>query len=82
MSFTVNVLPDFNECKGSFYRVAIPQDVINGTPNPSGWGAPSALLEASDCNIGQFFANHSIVFGKSSRFVVALSSNAEALRQT
>ncbi|KIK06982.1 glycoside hydrolase family 16 protein [Laccaria amethystina LaAM-08-1] len=46
----------------SFYRVAIPEDVIDGTPNPSRWGAPSAVLEASDCNIGQFFANHSIIF--------------------
>jgi hypothetical protein len=82
VSFTVNVLPDFNEYKGSFYRVAIPEDVIDGTPNPSRWGAPSAVLEASDCNIGQFFANHSIIFGKSSRSVGALSSNAESLRQT
>lgn len=82
LSFTVNILPDFNGCKGSFYRVAIPKDVIEGTPNPSGWGAPSAVLEPSDCNLGQFFANHSIVFGKSSRSVAALSSNAESLQQT
>lgn len=63
------VLPDFNECKGSFYRVAVPQDIVNGTPNPSSWGAPSAVLEASHCNLGQYFANHSIVFGKSTRHV-------------
>jgi len=46
----------------SFYRAAIPTDVAKGTPNPSSWGAPSAMLKNTLCDIPTFFANHSIVF--------------------
>ncbi|KAF9015225.1 glycoside hydrolase family 16 protein [Cyathus striatus] len=46
----------------SFYRAAVPQDIEEGSPNPSNWGYPSATLESSKCNLGQYFVNHSIVF--------------------
>jgi len=49
---------------GSFYRAAIPKDITSGAPNPSEWGKPSATLQASQCNIGKFFSNHSIIFGE------------------
>jgi len=48
---------------GSFYRAAIPKDIIAGTPNPSLWGLPSATLLNTKCNITNYFSNHSIVFG-------------------
>ncbi|KAF8968342.1 hypothetical protein BDZ97DRAFT_1902949 [Flammula alnicola] len=47
----------------SFFRAAIPNDVTKGTPNPSLWGTPSAMLKNTQCNIEQYFSNHSIVFG-------------------
>ena len=50
---------------GSFYRAAIPGDVIEGTPVPSTWGPPSAILGPAKCNISNFFHNHTIVFGAS-----------------
>ncbi|KAI6031810.1 concanavalin A-like lectin/glucanase domain-containing protein [Pisolithus microcarpus] len=47
----------------SFYRAAVPEDIVNGLPDPSTWGEPDAELAPNSCNINQFFANHSIVFG-------------------
>lgn len=49
---------------GSFYRAAIPQDIVQGEPNPSNWGEPVAALSNQGCNITQYFTNHSIVFGE------------------
>ncbi|KAL9716224.1 hypothetical protein Ac2012v2_000670 [Leucoagaricus gongylophorus] len=46
----------------SFYRQAIPSDITQGSPNPSQWGPPVAVLEPADCNISQYFSNHSIIF--------------------
>lgn len=46
----------------SFYRAAIPQDVIDGQPTPSNWGEPVAFLEPGGCNPITNFVNHSIVF--------------------
>ncbi|KAF8164022.1 hypothetical protein BJ912DRAFT_1005152 [Pholiota molesta] len=46
----------------SFFRAAIPTDVTQGTPNPSLWGPPSAMLKSTQCDIGTFFSNHQIVF--------------------
>ncbi|OBZ78832.1 putative glycosidase C21B10.07 [Grifola frondosa] len=46
----------------SFYRAAVPQDVVSGAPNPSTWGEPVAILEPSGCNPITNFVNHSIVF--------------------
>jgi hypothetical protein len=48
---------------GSFYRAAIPKDIIAGTPNPSLWGLPSATLLNTKCNITDYFWSHAIVFG-------------------
>jgi len=49
---------------GSFYRAAIPENIGQGLPDPSTWGEPVAALAPTSCNISQFFANHSIVFGE------------------
>ncbi|KAI0033145.1 glycoside hydrolase family 16 protein, partial [Vararia minispora EC-137] len=46
----------------SFYRVAVPQDIFDGTPDPSGWGEPVAALAPDNCNISSFFYNHNIIF--------------------
>jgi len=47
----------------SFYRAAIPQDIIAGRPNPSHWGVPSARLLPTNCNpLSKFFINMSIIF--------------------
>ncbi|EPQ60799.1 hypothetical protein GLOTRDRAFT_68755 [Gloeophyllum trabeum ATCC 11539] len=46
----------------SFYRAAVPADVINGTPNPSSWGEPVAALDPSGCDPLTNFVNHSIIF--------------------
>ncbi|KAH7930995.1 glycoside hydrolase family 16 protein [Leucogyrophana mollusca] len=46
----------------SFYRAAIPQDIVQGEPNPSNWGQPVASLSPMGCNVTQYFANHSIIF--------------------
>lgn len=47
---------------GSFFRAAIPQDLTAGSPTPSIWGAPSAILSPSRCNITEHFRNHVIIF--------------------
>lgn len=50
---------------GSFYRAAVPQDILAGTPNPSLWGVPAASLLADKCNpLSNYFMNMSIVFGE------------------
>ena len=49
---------------GSFFRAAVPDDVVNGSPTPSSWGAPVAVLEPADCNPLTNFVNHSIIFGE------------------
>ncbi|KAI0067689.1 hypothetical protein BV25DRAFT_1846837 [Artomyces pyxidatus] len=46
----------------SFYRVAVPQDVKDGTPNPANWGVPVAVLEPGNCDPLTYFQNHSIIF--------------------
>jgi len=46
----------------SFYRVAVPQDIIDGNPDPSKWPTPVATLAPDNCNPLQYFQNHSIVF--------------------
>lgn len=60
---------------GSFFRVGVPDDINQGTPNPSAWGAPSATLSNTSCNIEQYFVNHSIVFGKCNLFSILFISN-------
>jgi len=47
----------------SFYRAAIPQDILAGTPNPSLWGTPAAKLLPTKCNpLSNYFMNMSIIF--------------------
>ncbi|KAF8640464.1 hypothetical protein AX17_000128 [Amanita inopinata Kibby_2008] len=46
----------------SFYRAAVPKDIVQGTPNPTNWGLPSAELWAEGCDPLNYFANHSIIF--------------------
>jgi hypothetical protein len=50
---------------GSFYRAAVPLDVVAGAPNPSTWGPPVAQLSPDGCDIESNFVNHSIIFGTS-----------------
>ncbi len=49
---------------GSFYRAAVPKDVLAGQPDPSSWGEPVAVLDPSGCDPIANFVNHSIVFGE------------------
>ncbi|PPQ69266.1 hypothetical protein CVT24_000072 [Panaeolus cyanescens] len=46
----------------SFFRAAIPDDILDGTPTPSSWGPPSAKLSSSKCDINKYYGNHTIVF--------------------
>ncbi|EGO01749.1 glycoside hydrolase family 16 protein [Serpula lacrymans var. lacrymans S7.3] len=46
----------------SFYRAAIPTDIVQGNPNPAGWGVPVASLSPEACNPTQYFVNHSVIF--------------------
>ncbi|KZT30404.1 glycoside hydrolase family 16 protein [Neolentinus lepideus HHB14362 ss-1] len=46
----------------SFYRAAVPADVVDGQPNPSGWPEPDAALDPAGCDPIANFVNHSIVF--------------------
>jgi hypothetical protein len=44
-----------------FPRNQIPADIINLTPNPSGWGLPAANMQGS-CPIDVHFQQHKIIF--------------------
>jgi len=46
----------------SFYRAAVPQDIVQGSPNPANWGVPVAALGPAGCDPLKFFVNHSIIF--------------------
>ncbi|KAI0662806.1 glycoside hydrolase family 16 protein [Cubamyces menziesii] len=46
----------------SFYRAAVPKDVLNGQPDPSSWGEPVAALDPNGCDPITNFVNHSIIF--------------------
>ncbi|KAI0791995.1 glycoside hydrolase family 16 protein [Abortiporus biennis] len=46
-----------------FSRGAIPQDILDGKPDPDSWGTPAALFtDDTGCNIEDSFKDHSIVF--------------------
>ena len=45
-----------------FPRNAIPADITSGSPNPAGWGQPTASFGGSGCNVDAYFMNHNIVF--------------------
>jgi hypothetical protein len=49
---------------GTFYRSAVPEDIVNGNPNPLNWGRPTAVLTNQNCDIKKFFRNHVIVFSE------------------
>jgi len=46
----------------SFYRVAVPQDIIDEEPDPNNWGEPIAALSPENCDINEHFYNHNIIF--------------------
>ncbi|THV01825.1 hypothetical protein K435DRAFT_383461 [Dendrothele bispora CBS 962.96] len=48
----------------SFFRAAVPADIVRGAPNPSQWGSPVAALEPGGCDPIKNFVNHPIVFGE------------------
>ncbi|KAI0701491.1 glycoside hydrolase family 16 protein [Cytidiella melzeri] len=49
-----------------FPRGQIPQDVTSGNPDPSSWGAPTALFPNNDsCNLGELFQDHALVINTS-----------------
>ncbi|GJE86093.1 glycoside hydrolase family 16 protein [Phanerochaete sordida] len=46
----------------SFYRQAVPADIVQGEPSPDQWGPPVAALSPTACDPIANFVNHSIVF--------------------
>lgn len=43
-------------------RKDIPQDITNGTPDPTQWGTPaSQFTSGSDCDVGHYFKGQTIV---------------------
>jgi len=46
----------------SFYRNAVPTDIVTNQPSPSLWGTPVAVLEPAGCDPIANFVNHSIIF--------------------
>jgi hypothetical protein len=46
----------------NFYRAAVPQDIADGSPDPSNWGKPAAQLSPTGCDLSKYFTNHSIIF--------------------
>lgn len=46
----------------SFYRQAVPQDIVQGEPSPDEWGLPVAELLPAGCDPIANFVNHSIIF--------------------
>jgi hypothetical protein len=45
-----------------FPRDGIPEDVVNKTPNPDTWPAPSAFFSTSSCPMAQFFTDQTFIF--------------------
>jgi hypothetical protein len=44
-----------------FPYASAPSDIASDSPDPSNWGAPSALFQGG-CNIDESFQNHNIIF--------------------
>jgi len=44
-----------------FPRNAIPQDITDGTPDPSNWGVPIAYWSGDSCDLSTHFRDHTIV---------------------
>lgn len=47
-----------------FYRSAIPDDILEGLPDPTTWRTPSASLSSVGCPIDEYFTNHVLIFGE------------------
>jgi len=45
-----------------FYRVSIPQDILDERPDPTSWTTPSAQLASDGCDPFKYFNNHQLVF--------------------
>jgi len=45
-----------------FQRGSIPSDVPTSSPNPSGWGEPTAFWPQSSCDTSQFFSPQTLIF--------------------
>lgn len=45
-----------------FDRGAIPQDILDGNPNPDSWPTPVALWAADSCDMSSHFYDHSLIF--------------------
>ncbi|KAG8818539.1 hypothetical protein FRC17_010797 [Serendipita sp. 399] len=45
-----------------FYRVAVPDDILQGLPDPSKWPQPSASLSGHGCPIDKYFRDHVLIF--------------------
>ncbi|ESK96457.1 glycoside hydrolase family 16 protein [Moniliophthora roreri MCA 2997] len=43
-----------------FSRNEIPQDILDGKPNPDGWGQPKAFWQNSSCDINKHFYDHGL----------------------
>jgi hypothetical protein len=67
VSLLVNLSPSTTESpppEGNFYRVAVPEDIQEGFPDPSTWPEPTATLEPAGCDPLEYFQNHTIIFGE------------------
>ncbi|KAI0792005.1 glycoside hydrolase family 16 protein [Abortiporus biennis] len=52
-----------NEIKVWFFqRQQIPQDILDGQPNPNSWGTPFGAFTNGNCDIADAFKNQKIVF--------------------
>jgi hypothetical protein len=52
-----------------FTRSTVPPDMATASPNPSGWGAPSAFWLQSSCNTAHFFGPQTLILVSSSSHI-------------
>jgi hypothetical protein len=51
-----------------FERASIPEDLPGDSPNPVGWGPPTAFYPSSSCDLNKFFVPQSLVLVSLSLF--------------